>query len=57
MGIAISQCQNHNCQDIRGECRCVTVNVIKPVAVTAVSSCRINFLIIKYIVEKRVLEG
>lgn len=42
------QCQNHNSHDIKGACRCVTVKVIMPVAVTAVSSCSINVRIQLY---------
>lgn len=42
MGQAIIQCQIHSDQEIRGACRCVTVKVIRPVAVSAVSNCSFN---------------
>ena len=46
MGMAMSQCPNHNSQDTNGLCKCVTVKVIKPVAVTAVSNCSKNVFIV-----------
>ena len=39
MGMATIQCNSHNSQLIKGACRCVTVNVIMPVAMTAVRNC------------------
>ena len=48
MGMAMSQCKNHNSQLIKGACRCVIVNVIMPVAVNAVSNCSKNSFI-KYV--------
>lgn len=48
MGMAMIQCRNHNSHEIMGLCKCVTVKVIKPVAVTAVSSCRMNVRITVY---------
>ncbi len=49
MGMAMIQCRNHSSHDINGACKCVTVKVIMPVAVTAVSSCNMNRRIIHYI--------
>lgn len=39
MGMARIQCQNHSSHATNGACRCVTVNVIMPVAMTAVRNC------------------
>lgn len=39
MGMARIQCQNHDSHETKGACRCVTVNVIMPVAMTAVNNC------------------
>jgi hypothetical protein len=44
------QCKNHSSQDIRSACRCVTVKVIKPVAVNEVNNCSNNACIV-YIAE------
>jgi hypothetical protein len=52
IGMASSQCQNHKAHDINSACKCVTVKVINPVAVTAVSSCKISVLITVYTLEK-----
>ena len=46
MGMAMIQCQNHNSQEIKGACRCVTVKVIIPVAVAAVINCSKNSFIV-----------
>jgi hypothetical protein len=46
MGMATSQCRNQSPHEIKGECMCVTVNVIMPVAVMAVSNCnKANFML------------